>query len=598
MIGVIVLCANIVRPFTDKQIELVTTFADQAVIAIENVRLFDEVQARTRELTEALEQQTATSAILRVISTSPTEVQPVFETIVRNAVALCGSLFANVFRFDGGRLHFVASHNVGPDYVELLRAKYPMRPDSSQVSGRAVLTRSMVRLEDALADPDYDQQFPVAMSWRRMLGVPMLRQGEPVGVIVVGWAEAGPVPKAQEELLNQFADQAVIAIENVRLFDEVQARTRDLTEALERQTATSEVLNVISRSTTELQPVLDAIVATAARLCQAEWSIIYKLESDGKYHTTGGVNADEEFAQYIAQHPVAPGPGTMAGRTALEGRTMHVPDILEDPEYTWSEAQAKGRFRTMLGVPLLRGGAVIGVINLARNIVRPFTDKEIELVTTFADQAVIAIENVRLFDEVQVRTRDLTRSVAELRALGEVSQGRQLHPRAAGGAASIAAHAVALAEADAGVFCAYDEAAQVFRYQAIHGLDPEVVEALTRRPIRLGEGAVGRAGLQRRAVQIPDIDQEQGYPLYDIIRKPGYRALLAVPLLREDSLIGGLVICRKRPGAFTPRSSTWCRRWPTSRCWRSRTPACSRNSSRRGASSRRRAGTSPSSWPT
>ena len=208
VIGVIVLARNVVRPFTDKQIELVTTFADQAVIAIENVRLFDEVQARTRELTEALEQQTATSAILRVISTSPTDVQPVFETIVRNAVALCGSLFANVFRFDGELLHFVASHNVDPDYVELLRAKYPMRPDSSQVSGRAVLTRSVVRLEDALADPDYDQRFPTAMSWRRMLGVPMLRQGEPLGVIVVGWAEAGPVPKAQEELLKQFADQA------------------------------------------------------------------------------------------------------------------------------------------------------------------------------------------------------------------------------------------------------------------------------------------------------------------------------------------------------------------------------------------------------
>jgi GAF domain-containing protein len=218
-IGVIVLARNVVRPFTAKEIELVTTFADQAVIAIENVRLFDEVQARTRELTEALEQQTATSAILRVISTSPTDVQPVFETIVRNAVALCGSLFANVFRLDGELLHFVASHNVGPDYVELLRAKYPMRPDSSQVSGRAVLTRSVVRLEDALADPDYDQRFPTTMGWRRMLGVPMLRQGEPLGVIVVAWAEAGPVPKAQEELLKQFADQAVIAIENARLFD-------------------------------------------------------------------------------------------------------------------------------------------------------------------------------------------------------------------------------------------------------------------------------------------------------------------------------------------------------------------------------------------
>ena len=254
-IGVMSLTRSDVRPFTDRQIELVSTFADQAVIAIENVRLFDEVQARTRELTEALEQQTATSAILRVISTSPTDVQPVFETIVRNAVALCGSLFANVFRFDGELLHLVASHNVGPDDIELLRAKYPMRPNSSQVSGRAVLTRSVVRLEDALADPDYDQRFPTTMSWRRMLGVPMLRQGEPLGVIVVGWAEAGPVPKAQEELLKQFADQAVIAIENVRLFDEVQARTGELARSVSELEALGEVGRAIA-STLDLRVVL------------------------------------------------------------------------------------------------------------------------------------------------------------------------------------------------------------------------------------------------------------------------------------------------------------------------------------------------------
>jgi signal transduction histidine kinase/CHASE3 domain sensor protein len=375
VVGVIILARNVVRPFTDKEIELVTTFADQAVIAIENVRLFDEVQARTRELTEALEQQTATSAILRVISTSPTDVQPVFETIVRNAVALCGSLFANVFRFDGELLHFVASHNVGPDYLELLRAKYPMRPDSSQVSGRAVLARSVVRLENALADPDYDQRFPAAMGWRRMLGVPMLRQGEPLGVIVVGWAETGPVPKAQEELLKQFADQAVIAIENVRLFDEVQARTRELTRSVAELRALSEVSREIS-STLELQAVLRAI----------------------------------------------------------------------------------------------------------------------------------------------------------------------------------AAHAVALAEADAGAFSAYDEKAQLFRLQATHELDPAVVAALTQRPVRLGEGSVGLAGLRRAAVQIPDIDQEADYALHGVIREPGYRALLAVPLVREDSLIGGLVICRKAPGAFAPET--------------------------------------------
>jgi len=183
---------------------------------------------RTRELTEAHEQQTATAEILRVISSSPTDALPVFETIVRNAAALCGSLFANVFRFDGELLHYVASHNTGPGYVELLQSKYPMRPDFSQVSGRVILNRSIVRLEDARADPDYDQRFPSAIGWRRMLGVPMLREGKPLGVIVVGWAESGPVPKVQEELLKTFADQAVIAVENVRLFDEIQDKSRQL----------------------------------------------------------------------------------------------------------------------------------------------------------------------------------------------------------------------------------------------------------------------------------------------------------------------------------------------------------------------------------
>ena len=201
----------------------------------------------------------ATAEILRVIRASPNDVQPVFETIVRNAVSLCGGLFANVFRFDGKLLHYVASHNVGPSYADILRTKYPMRPNSSQVSGRVVVTKSVVWLEDALTDPDYDQQFPVAMGWRRLLGVPMLREGEPIGVIGVGWAETGPASKVQEELLKTFADQAVIAIENVRLFNEAK-------EALERQTATAEILGAISGSPTDTQPVFDAIVQSGLKL--------------------------------------------------------------------------------------------------------------------------------------------------------------------------------------------------------------------------------------------------------------------------------------------------------------------------------------------
>src|SRR5262249_55331043 len=233
-----------------------------------------EVARLTCELNEAREQQKATAEILRVIRTSPADVQPVFETIVRNAVSLCGSLYANVFRFDGELLHFVALHHVGSSpaslasvrrrknwrhYVDLLKAKYPMRPDFSQVAGRVLLTKSVARLEDALTDQDYDQRLAPAIGFRRLLGVPILREGEPLGVIVAGWAEAGPVPKVQEELLKTFADQAVIAIENVRLFEAEQQRTRELSEALDQQTATSEVLKVISTSPGDLQPVFEGM---------------------------------------------------------------------------------------------------------------------------------------------------------------------------------------------------------------------------------------------------------------------------------------------------------------------------------------------------
>ncbi|HSA79432.1 MAG TPA: GAF domain-containing protein, partial [Geminicoccaceae bacterium] len=311
---------------------------------------------------------------------------------------------------------------------------------------------------------------------------------------------------------------------------------------------------VISRSTSELQPVLDTIAATAARLCRADWALVCRRQADGRHHLSAASDADPEFLRYVAQNPVVPGRATIIGRTALEGRPVHVTDVLEDPEFTWFESQAKGHQRTVLGVPLLRGDAVIGVITMSRNTVRPFTDKEIELVTTFADQAVIAIENVRLFDEVQARTRELTRSVKELETLGEVSRQISSTLELQAVLRAIAAHAVGLAEADAGAFCAYDEEAQVFHLQATHELDEGVVRALTRRPVHLGEGAIGTAGLRRAAVQIADVDQEAGYALYDIIRKPGYRALLAVPLLREDSLVGGLVICRKAPGAFGPET--------------------------------------------
>ena len=261
-----------------------------------------------RERDEALEQQKATAEILRVIRTSPDDVQPVFETIVRNAVTLCGSLYAIVFRFDGELLHFVAAHNVGPSPVDVLRTKYPMRPDSSTVAGRVLLTKSVVRLEDALTDPDYDQRFARAMGIRRILGVPMLREGDPLGVIAVGWAEAGPVPKVQEELLKTFADQAVMAIENARLLSE-------LRQSLQQQTATADVLKVISRSTFDLQTVLDTLTELAARLCEADIAAIIRQKGSANYWATS-YGLPPEHAEYIKNIPMEPGRGTVMGRVS------------------------------------------------------------------------------------------------------------------------------------------------------------------------------------------------------------------------------------------------------------------------------------------
>jgi signal transduction histidine kinase/CHASE3 domain sensor protein len=336
-----------------------------------------------------------------------------------------------------------------------------------------------------------------------------------------------------------------------RLYAQIEERTQELSEALERQTATGEILRVIASSPTDITPVLNAVAESAARLCGAVDAQIFRAE--------GGVL---QLAASFGSIPINFREGAVdrtwvTGRAVVDRRTVHVADLAAEAESEYPvglELQRQHGHRTTLATPLLRQGAALGAILIRRMEVDPFTEDQIRLLEAFADQAVIAIENVRLFEEVQARTRELERSVRELRALGEVSQAVNSTLELEAVLAAIAEHAVALAECDAGAFCAWDPEAQVFRIQATHALDPAAVAALTRRPVRLGEGSVGRAGLERRAVQIPDIDQDPGYALVDIIRRPGYRALLAVPLLRDETLVGGLVLCRKAPGAFAPET--------------------------------------------
>jgi two-component system, NtrC family, sensor kinase len=405
-IGVIVLIRSKVHPFTDKQIELVTTFADQAVIAIENVRLFDEVQARTRDLSESLEQQTATSEVLRVISSSPTDIRPVLDAILQTAGRLCASEYAIFFKLQGGKYHVAGSNNAEAAYIKYL-SEHPISPDRGTLVGRTAVERRTIHIPDCLADPEYTrQEYARVGKHRSMLGVPLLRDGIAVGVIALLRTSVEPYTEKQIELVTTFADQAMIAIENVRLFDEVQARTEELSESLRQQTATADVLKVISRSTFDLKSVLQTLVESAGRLCDADFATITR-QKDGLLFFAEAYGYSSEFIEYLRALPVERGRGTATGRALLEGGAIHIADVLADPDYTWAEAQRLGGYRTVLAVPMLREGIPVGVLTLTRSEVRPFTEKQIELVSTFADQAAIAIENVRLFDEIQDKSRQL-----------------------------------------------------------------------------------------------------------------------------------------------------------------------------------------------
>jgi GAF domain-containing protein/CheY-like chemotaxis protein len=388
-IGFIAIYRTEVCPFSDKQVELVANFASQAVIAIENVRLLN-------ELRESLEQQTATADVLQVISSSPTDVQPVLDAVVASAARLCEALDAIVFLRDGDVV--VSRAHSGPLGLPLGQ---PQPVNRDWVTGRAVLEARTIHVPDLLHSDEYldGRERARLRGHRATLAVPLLHEGTAIGAILVRRREARPFTDKQIELVSNFAKQVVIAIQNVRLLNE-------LRESLAQQTATADVLKVISRSAFDLEVVLQTLVESACRLCGAEKGTITR-QKDGVFFRAEAYGFSDEYMDYVRDIPVTLERGTLTGRALLEHHVVHIPDVLADPDYTWSKAQELGGFRTALGVPMLREGTALGVLSLTRSEVKPFTDKEIELVSTFADQAAIAIENVRLFDEIQDKNRQL-----------------------------------------------------------------------------------------------------------------------------------------------------------------------------------------------
>ena len=548
-----------VRPFTDKQIALVTNFAAQAVIAIENARLVNELRQRTTDLTEALEQQTASSDVLRVISSSPGDVKPVFDAMLASATRICDATFGAMLLRDGDAYRRVALHNAPQKFFEYSNKTPILRPGMAPGVDQVIHTRQVVHIPDLEAENPNEPIVKFGGA-RTILGVPMLKENEAIGVIGIYRQEVRPFGDEQIKLVQNFAAQAVIAIENARLLNELRQRTTDLTEALEQQTATSDVLQVISSSPGDLQPVFASMLENAVRICDATFGNIYRYDGEA-LHIVATHNTPPAFAEDRRRSPYRPYPQSPIGHMVAAKTVVHISDVTAEDVYKAQHdpvavsAVELGGIRTLLGVPLLNKGEMIGAFFLSRQEVRLFTDKQIELVTNFAAQAVIAIENARLLNELRQRTDDLTEALQQQTATSEVLKTISASPSDLQPVfANLLENAVRICEASFGVLPLYE--GEHFRVVAMHNAPLAYAELRRRQPVFRTERMM-RLATSRQPFQVADLladdYRDNSFDASAFAELSGARTILAVPLLKEDQLVGAIVIYRREVRLFSQK---------------------------------------------
>lgn len=513
---------------------------------------------QNKDLEEALNRESAIREILHVISRSKFDLQPVLERLAENATELCSASLGLVYRIDGENLRLAAHYGIPDELINWYSAGgrgAELNPGLESMTGRAAVMRRAVQIADVPADQQQELlDVPKPGGYRAGLGVPMIRDDKLIGVFTLFCNDPKPFTDGQVELLTTFAEQAVIAIEQVRLFQELESRNQEITDAQEQQTATSAILHVISTSPTDIQPVFDRIAENAARLCEGQFGTVFRYDGE-LIHMVGHHGLTTKAVETwggIFPRPV--GKDTVIGRAILNRETAHIADVESMGSYQIFNIAHTVGFRSLIGVPMLHKDRPLGGVVVARQAVGEFPASQVDLLKTFAAQAVIAIENVRLFQEVETRTQALTESVERLTALGEIGQAVNSSLDTDEVLDTIVRRAVDLTGAQSGVIYEFDEALQIFEARSTHRITQEHLNRLRETPIRLGEGAIGRAGETYEPVAVADI-QARGEPVapqvLEQLLKDNLHSLLAVPLLREQRLLGGLVIMRRQPGEFS-----------------------------------------------